>query len=262
MKKEILLILFVAIVFLVSSLLSLKSSFGIFEWPVVFLEQIFSSAAWETKSFTTFLMDLPKIYNQNRELQVELVSLEPLKVKNKELEDQNKELKSQLGEKATAAKTLISALILGNLQEGGDSSFVLDKGKTDKINVGQPVIRSKVLLGLVEKVSDHQSWVLPLTSTQSSLTVNVYDANGNYKTQGLIIGQYNLGLSLDKILPDVNLQKGDLILSSGLDGKSPAGFMIGQIEEVIKKDNQIFQQAKVSPALNFSDLKSVFIIIN
>ena len=58
------------------------------------------------------------------------------------------------------------------------------------------------------------------------------------------------------------MEVGQSIITSGLAGDLEAGLLIGEIEEVIASDPQIFQQAKIKPAANLDDIENVFVIID
>lgn len=260
MRKEFFVVFATILVFTFSVFLNVTAGFGFLERPALFLEEGLANISYQARSFFSFLIDFPKITQENQELKQQLASFGTLRIANKELEAQNVALKKQLGEKDTSKKEYLSAQVLGTVLEGGSSYYLLNKGKKDGFLERQVVVSGNIFLGIVEKMTDYQSWVLPLTASKSSVAVNIYNDSGTIKGKGLVVGEYNLNLFLDKVLPDIDLTVGDLVVSSGLDSKAPAGLLVGRISRVQKKDNQIFQQAQIEAALNFYSLQTVFVI--
>jgi rod shape-determining protein MreC len=90
--------------------------------------------------------------------------------------------------------------------------------------------------------------------------VNIHLKNAN--TDALLIGSVTGDVSLDLISQDVTVDSGDLILTSGLGGGFPADLIVGQVINVRKLPAELFQQATIQPAVDFSRLQIVLIITN
>ena len=65
---------------------------------------------------------------------------------------------------------------------------------------------------------------------------------------------------LDKILHEEPIAQGDLVYSEGTEGYLPRGLIVGRVNEVIEKQNEVFKQAKVKPIFDIRDLELVFVI--
>jgi cell shape-determining protein MreC len=50
------------------------------------------------------------------------------------------------------------------------------------------------------------------------------------------------------------------VISSGLGGELPRGLTIGKISQVGQSVDKLFQQAAIVPAVDYSDLRVVFVI--
>ena len=61
---------------------------------------------------------------------------------------------------------------------------------------------------------------------------------------------------------DVDLQPGEILLTSGLGGNYPSDIVVGQVVNVQKKESDIFQTAIVESPIDFSTLRAVLIITN
>ncbi len=56
------------------------------------------------------------------------------------------------------------------------------------------------------------------------------------------------------------VEVGELVMTSGLGGKFPAGMVIGRVVQVERNEAELFQSAVVQPAVDFRTLESVFVV--
>jgi rod shape-determining protein MreC len=64
------------------------------------------------------------------------------------------------------------------------------------------------------------------------------------------------------ISKNATIQPGELVMTSGLGGKYPANIVVGQVVTIRSEAYSLFQSASVQPAVDFSQLEIVLIIIN
>jgi cell shape-determining protein MreC len=50
------------------------------------------------------------------------------------------------------------------------------------------------------------------------------------------------------------------VYSEGQESEIPRGLVLGQVAQVIEKDNEIFKSAKIKPVFDIADLEVIFII--
>jgi rod shape-determining protein MreC len=63
------------------------------------------------------------------------------------------------------------------------------------------------------------------------------------------------------ILKNADVEEGDLIVTSGLGGSFPKGIPVGTVSSVTKTKRGMFQQITVTPAVNFSQLEYLIVIL-
>ncbi|MBT3315887.1 MAG: rod shape-determining protein MreC, partial [Anaerolineae bacterium] len=66
----------------------------------------------------------------------------------------------------------------------------------------------------------------------------------------------------EMISQDLEVQEGDVILTSGLGGDYPPDLLVGQLFNLRKRDYELFQQASVQSTVDFSRLEIVLVIMN
>jgi rod shape-determining protein MreC len=65
---------------------------------------------------------------------------------------------------------------------------------------------------------------------------------------------------MERIPPNEKVNPGDIVLTSGLGGKFPNKLVIGQVTEVLKRDQDMFQTARIRPTVDFGKLETMLII--
>jgi rod shape-determining protein MreC len=76
------------------------------------------------------------------------------------------------------------------------------------------------------------------------------------------IGSVTGDMSLDMVSQDAAVEPGDLILTSGLGGGFPPDLIVGQVVTIRALEFELFKQATVQPAVDFSRLEIVLVITN
>ncbi len=178
-------------------------------------------------------------------------------IRLKETVKENQFLKNNLHVLQKSKTEMIMAQVTAKAQDVANSVLIINRGKKDGIRSGQAVIAGpSILLGKVFEVGEKFAKVRLLLDPQSLVNVIVQQKN----LQGTLRGEYGLGLLLEKVPWDQKLEKGDVILSSGLGDDSPSGLLIGQIESLNKDEAELAQSARVTPATEIKVLDYVFVI--
>ncbi|HET7713359.1 MAG TPA: rod shape-determining protein MreC, partial [Patescibacteria group bacterium] len=133
--------------------------------------------------------------------------------------------------------------------------LIIGEGSEGGVKVGQAVIVGKVILGKITGVQADRS-TLRLLTDPSSKVVAVTSSGA----RGLLVGQFQSFAKLTKVLQEERLDVGELVFTAGEDGW-PKGLVIGEVVKVIKKDNELFQEAEIKPQLNYDKLTTVFVIL-
>ncbi len=135
---------------------------------------------------------------------------------------------------------------------------IIDLGSSDGVRPGMPVVTEQGLVGRVEAVAAEAARVRLITDPASQVNVRLQGS----EAEALLIGSITGELSLEMIPQDVNVQTGDLVLTSGLGGGYPPNLLVGQVLTVRKFDYELFQQAVIRPTVDFNRMYYVLVIIN
>ncbi|KXK12173.1 MAG: rod shape-determining protein MreC [Chloroflexi bacterium OLB14] len=136
--------------------------------------------------------------------------------------------------------------------------IIINRGSNDNIQRGMPVVTNQGLVGRIDAVIADAARVQLITDPASSVNVYLQNADTNAVLYGSVTGD----VSLDLISQNITVNSGDLILTSGLGGGYPADLIIGQVVTLRSLEFELFQQATVQPAVDFTRLEIVLVITN
>jgi rod shape-determining protein MreC len=138
--------------------------------------------------------------------------------------------------------------------------LLIDKGSDNGIKTGQAVIYKDNFIGIINEVSTKKSKVMLSSDPDSKIAAFVSGNNG--KAKGVLLGQFGAEMLLDKVLHQEPIEVGDLVYSEGTEVEIPRGLIMGQVSQVMDRDNEVFKQATVKPVFDVTNLDVVFVVAN
>jgi len=132
----------------------------------------------------------------------------------------------------------------------------VDVGARDGIAKNMPVMTERGLVGRVTAVGPNSAQVLLLIDPASAVNALIQ----NSRATGMVRGNIDGTLLMERIPQSEKLNSGDIVLTSGLGGNFPDKLVIGQITEVLQRDQDMFQTARVRPTVDFGKLETMLII--
>ena len=135
--------------------------------------------------------------------------------------------------------------------------LVLDAGRNAGVRVGQPVIDAGGLMGQVIAVTPLTATVLLLTDPDHAVPVIVARTGVRLVVQGS--GRSDV-LQVGDIPLSADVRTGDQLLTSGLGGLFPAGFMVGTLGELKADDSRAFLEGPVVPAAQLDRGRDVLLL--
>jgi rod shape-determining protein MreC len=186
-----------------------------------------------------------------------------LAVKNAELqilEQENQELRTALNFTKENQYKFLIANIIGR-DTLASNYFILNRGEKDGIKNNLPVISPEgVLVGKIIKTEQNISVMLIPIDTNFETAGSIL-GKSKKNTSGLVRGEKGLGIKMEFIPQDEEIEKDDIVITSGLELNMPKGLIIGKITEIKKEERDIFGEATISPMLSFDDLNVVTVIL-
>ena len=196
------------------------------------------------------------LHRENLRLQAELVQAKARLQQQDYLLAQNARLKGVLSTTQSGTHQMTLAQVIGTDTNPLKQIVVLNKGAEDGVQIGQTVIDENGILGQIINAYPNTSRLLLITDEQQSVAVTVARTG----QRAMVTGSGKLdGLSLDYVFKTADVKEGDVLISSGLGGRIPAGYKVGTIKSIDTTRTDNFADINVTPAANF--LNSSYVLI-
>ena len=190
-----------------------------------------------------------QLRHENGQLQVQLQQERALSTQTRSLQ-QLLELRQRTSLSTTAASVIA----------GGASpdfrTFTIDKGTGDGLRPDMAVIAPTGVVGRIIMPSARASKVQLLIDRNAAAGAMVERS----RAQGVVLGTGGDKLKFEYVPGAADVQVGDRVVTSGIDGIYPKGFAIGQIES-IHKGAGVFSAIVVKPVVEFSSLEEVLVVL-
>ncbi|MEE1869346.1 rod shape-determining protein MreC [Pseudomonas sp. 119P] len=188
---------------------------------------------------------------ENEKLKTEALLMQGRVQKLAALTEQNVRLRELLNSSALVNEKVEVAELIGVDPNPFTHRILINKGERDGVVLGQPVLDARGLMGQVVELMPYTARVLLLTDTTHSIPVQV-NRNG---LRAIASGTGNPErLELRHVADTADIKEGDLLVSSGLGQRFPAGYPVATVREVIHDSGQPFAIVRAVPtaALNRS----------
>jgi rod shape-determining protein MreC len=149
---------------------------------------------------------------------------------------------------------------------------IIDKGSYDGIEVDMPVVDSKGLVGRIVATTGAVSRISLLTSPDCSFGV----IDQRSRDLGIIHGgepirwntRNNPGdevppdiLQLAYLSPSAQISVQDILITSGLSGITPPGLRVGEVVEIISREEEGSYDIRVRPYADFEHLEELSVVL-
>jgi len=200
--------------------------------------------------------DNARLASQNARLRERVRKLESL-------EEENRRLRRLLDLRTSVKTDVISAQVTGkNTNEFFRVARVsLDRESRDNIGPNLPVISPDGVVGTTLKSSGDTIDVRLVVDAGSGVDVVVQRTGARGFVRGT--GDETKYLcSVEYVQRTDEVEVGDLLVTSGVGKRFPKGIPVGTVAQVVKRDFGIYQQVFATPAVDFSRLEEVLIVMS
>lgn len=236
----------------------IKNSLNTLTVPFRFVGQKVSDAL---EGFGRYFTSLEKLHEENEGLREKINSLKGELADRDATLEENRRLREYLEMKEKYKDfELAEALIIGRESENHATFFTLNKGTNNGIEIGMAVI---VKDGLVGSVCDAgTSWSRVRVLNEASASAGAYvQRSGEIGVLCGDIAYKDTGYCTLKYLPEnADVEKGDLIFTSGEGSVYPSGIYVGRVIEVKSDGFSRSKTATVECAVDLESLDYVIVI--
>ncbi len=152
---------------------------------------------------------------------------------------------------------VVVARVIDNDRTTLFKTLLINKGTSDGLRVGLPVLADRGVVGRIIETSWHASRVLLMIDENSNIDALIQ----RNRAQGILQGAGSAGCNLKYISKVEDVQAGDVVLSAGLAGVFPKGLLLGVVTGASRREGGLFQKIDVSPAVDFGRLEEVMALV-
>lgn len=134
---------------------------------------------------------------------------------------------------------------------------VINRGEKDGAYVGQPVIDEKGVVGQIVSVGQNTSRILLISDVTHSIPLQVLRSDIRVIASGT--GRAD-ELVLDNVSRSADIEKGDLLVTSGLGHRFPEGYPVAIVESVSREGNNYFATVVAKPLASLERLRYLLLL--
>jgi rod shape-determining protein MreC len=194
---------------------------------------------------------------KNRELQKTVDLLREQTMSLQEVRAENDRLRRLLSLKERLPMRTISAEIIGRDPLEWFKAVLINKGQNDGVKKNQAVTTHQGVVGRTLEVASDCSKVLLITDTNSSVDAMVQRT----RARGIVGGRASHLCELQYFASSDDVQRGDLVITSGLCGIFPKGLAVGRVGQVEKDPFGLFRYIELVPSASLNKLEEVSVLL-
>jgi rod shape-determining protein MreC len=195
------------------------------------------------------------VKQENERLRRRILELEQEAVRLAEVEQTDKRLEELLSLRSALEGDILVATIIGRDPLPWFSSLTIDKGEADGVHKSAAVLSPFGVVGQTMATGAHSARVLLLTDHNSGIDAVVQRS----RARGIVEGALDGGCVMKYLKRDEDVEVGDRIVTSGLDGLFPKGIMIGEVTRVTRGNRGLLQVADIKPSVPLDRIEEVLV---
>jgi rod shape-determining protein MreC len=199
---------------------------------------------------------LQRVRQENERLRHEVEQLQIRLQQEQALARQSRTLQDLLELRQRTELATTGATVIAGAAEPHFRTVTIDKGTGDGLRPDQAVISSAGIVGRIIIPSARASKVQLLIDRNASAGALVERS----RAQGVVMGTGGDRLRMEYVSSTADVKVGDQVVTSGIEGIYPKGFVIGQIES-IDRAGANFSAIMIRPAVDFASIEDVLVVL-
>ncbi len=210
-------------------------------------------AAWEGGS--DYLLGLQRALAREEEARRQLARQAERASRVDQLQAENDRLRALLGLRPSLNVRTMAAEVLYDAPDPYSRKVVIDRGATHGVALASPVINDVGVLGQVTRVYPLSSEVTLLADKDAAIPV----LNSRNQLRSAAYGARN-GMELRFMAGNADVQVGDLLTTSGVDGVYPPGLPVAKVTVVDRKIDTSFARIVLEPVASPDAVRHVLVL--
>jgi rod shape-determining protein MreC len=169
---------------------------------------------------------------------------------------ENVRLRQLLGLKERGEFGLVAANVIGKNLQLLRNTMTLDVGERNGVRADMPVVTESGLAGKIVSTSGRFAVAQILYNRDIRVSAKIERS----RVDGIIRWEGGAMLALQDVAKTLDVQAGDVVLTSAYSSFFPPGIRIGVVSSAKGAEGSLFQTVEVRPAVDYARLEEVFVI--
>lgn len=201
-------------------------------------------------------VDLRGLRDENTELRQQLADARLRLQQERALAQRSEELARLLDLRGRLNLATTAAGVVAASATPDFRTITIDKGTTAGLRPDMAVLAAEGVIGRVVVPSARAAKVQLLIDRNAAAGALVERS----RAQGVVMGVGEQTLQLDFVIDTADVKVGDQVVTSGIDGIYPKGFLIGRVD-YIEKAAGAYRHIRVQPAVDFTSIEDVLVVL-
>ena len=240
----------------IESTQAVRSSLGYLVLPVQWVSSLPGQlGVWAGESAQSHT----NLLEENKRLRLESLVLRQKIQQMISIRAENHRLRELLNTSEQLDDQILVAELIGVDPDPYTHHIIINKGEQHGVFVGQPILDAQGLMGQVIEVLPYTSRVLLVADSNHAIPVQV-NRNG---VRAIAVGSGKLNELKLIYVPDTSdIKVGDQLVSSGLGGRYPKGYPLGEISGVEHDPGEPFAIVTAKPAASLDRSRHVLLVFS
>jgi rod shape-determining protein MreC len=266
----IVLVLCLAFTIFVGMTANRQGNKGIIQDTITFtikpIQKYIYAAGQRISNIFYFVTSITTTRRENIQLKNEIQMLNQKLIEYDKYKRENQELNLMLNFKNSHPELkLVGANVIGKVGENWFSIIVIDRGEDDGLKKGQYVISGQGYVGQIIETSKNISKVITVLDEKANIPGRVSSTGEEGLVTGVNGASRDRACKIDFLPLDSKAKKGDLVVTSNIvtdvNSLTQENILIGTITEVQEEKSNLIKFAYIKPAVDFSKLENVMVIV-
>lgn len=219
------------------------------------VQRVATGGIGEVRGVWQSYVNLRQIGQENDALKLRVSQLEVALQRERALAGQTRVLQELLDLKKETSLATTPATVIASGASPDFRTMTLDKGSSQGLAADMAVIAPAGIVGRVILPTPRAAKV-QLVIDRNAAVAGLVERT---RAQGVVLGTGGDRMRFEYVPGTADLKTGDRVVTSGIDGIYPKGFVIGQIESIERSAGE-FSNVLIRPAVNLSALETVLVV--
>jgi rod shape-determining protein MreC len=171
---------------------------------------------------------------------------------------ENLHLRQMLELKQRGEHRYIAANVIGKNLQLLRNTITLDAGEQEGVRVNMPIVSESGLVGKIISTSGHYAIGQILLNRDLRVSAKVQRS----RVDGVVRWEGGTTLQLREVARTMDVQPGDLVVTSEYSAYYPEGTRIGVVSRAEPIPGSLFLGVEVGPSVDFTRLEEVFVLVH